>query len=162
MYNVFPDLWVRSENRNCWICKSTLQRITLRVPNFAHARYVAVTEIYTVLTLVSLCLPPSGVFLVLSTQLWGSHRSGTIAVLWPVPDSEGLWSHNVKGKLSSLMHHCFLREPVGLRSCNSFKRFKFVAFMKCYFHRLYSLGILLICSLTYTHYIADYLWPIGI
>lgn len=107
-------------------------------------------------------LAPSGVFLVLSTQLWGAHRSGTIAVLWPVPGSEGLWPHNVEGKLSSLMHHCFLREPVGLRSCNSFKRFKSVAFMKCYSHRLYSLGILLICSVTSTHHIADYFWPIGI
>lgn len=149
---------MRRENRNCWICKLILQRINLWVPNLVHTCYVAVTEIYTVLHAGVPVLAPSGVFLVLSTQLWGSHRSG---VLWPFPGSEGLWPHSVKGKLSSLMHYCFLREPVGLRSCNSFKRFKSVAFMKCYFHRLYFLGILLICSVMYTPHIAEYLWPIG-
>lgn len=37
VYNIFPDLWMRSENRNCWICELILQRINLRVPNLVHA-----------------------------------------------------------------------------------------------------------------------------
>ena len=111
--------------------------------------------------LVSLCLPPQGFFLCWVHSSGGHTGQGTTAVLWPIPGSEGLWPHNVKGKLSSLMHYCFLREPIGVRSCNSFKMFKSVTFMKCYFHRFYSLGILLICSVVYTPHIAEYLWPIG-
>lgn len=112
-------------------------------------------------TLVSLCLPPQGSFLCWVHSSGDHTGQGTTAVLWPISGSEGLWPHTVRGKLSSLMHYYFLREPVGVRSCNSFKRFKSVAFMKCYFHRLYFLGILIICSVMYTPHIAKFLWPIG-
>lgn len=59
--------------------------------------YAAVAEIYTVLRVGVPVLIPSGVLLVLSTQLWGSLMSeGLLLSCDPSLASEGPWPHKVK------------------------------------------------------------------
>lgn len=114
--------------------------------------YVAITELYASTALVPLCPFPQG-----SGWCWvhsyadHSDQGGYHYLLTHLWLQRGYGLTKLSENCVVCMNGCFLREPFGVRFWSSFKRLKSVTF--------YYLYILLICSVMYTDYITEYLWP---